>query len=100
MESKMNEESLEEIKGILKEIRSILLISNAKEIENFKKEFLNEKSEQVKIYNLCTNLSTEDIAKKIKKKNDYVNTNLRRLREKGLIKSTNKNGKLIHEQII
>jgi len=100
MEPKMNEKSLEEIKGILVDIRSILLITNAKDIENYKKEFLNEKSEQVKIYKLCTNLTTEEIAKKIKKKDDYVYTNIRRLREKGLIKSTNKNGKLTHEQII
>ena len=96
----MSDEILNEIKGLLVEIRSILLISNSKDIEEFKNKFLSEKSEQVKIYNLCTNSSTEDIAKKIKKKDDYVNTNLRRLREKGLIKSTNKKGKLMHEQII
>lgn len=96
----MTQETLEEIKGLLEDIKSILLIENLEKIEKYKTKFLEEKSEQVKIYKLCKGLTAEDISKKINKSTNYVNTNLVRLREKGLIKSTNKNNKTIHEQTI
>lgn len=96
----MSEDKLEEIKDILLDIRSILLVSNAKEIKDFKDKFMKEKSDQVKIYTHCKGLTNEEIAKKVKKSKMIVNTNLARLREKGLIKSIQKNNKIIHEQII
>jgi len=96
----LSEDKLEEIKDILLDIRSILLVSNAKEIKDFKDKFMKEKSDQVKIYTHCKGLTNEEIAKKVNKTKEIVNTNLARLREKGLIKSIQKNNKIIHEQIL
>jgi len=96
----MTEEQLEEIKGLLIDIKSIMTIVNSEKIEKYKKDFLDEDSEQVKIYKLCNGLTTEEISKKINKPTNYVRSNLGRLKEKGLIKSINKDGKLAHEQII
>lgn len=96
----MTQDTLDEIKGLLEDIKSILLIGNLENIENYKNKFLDEKSEQVKIYKLCKGSTAEEISKKINKSTNYVNTNLVRLREKGLVKSTTKNNKTIHEQII
>lgn len=96
----MSEDKLEEIKDILLDIRSILLVTNAKELKDFKDKFMKEKSDQVKIYTYCKGLTNEEIAKKVNKSKEIVNTNLARLREKGLVKSIQKNDKIIHEQII
>ena len=79
--------------------KPILLVSNSQKLFEIKKQFLQENSEQTKIYKLCTGKSTEEIAKVIKKKNDYVYTNLRRLKEKGFIKSTKKRDTLVYEQV-
>jgi len=96
----LSEDKLEEIKDILLDIRSILLVTNAKELKDFKDKFMKEKSDQVKIYTYCKGLTNEEIAKKVNKSKEIVNTNLARLREKGLVKSIQKNDKIIHEQII
>ena len=40
----MTDEQLEEIKGLLIDIKSIITIANAEKIEKYKKDFLDEDS--------------------------------------------------------
>jgi len=87
-----------EIKDLLEDIKAILLLTNNKTIQESKNQLLQEGSEQKKIYDLCNGKTSEEIGKEIKKEMKYVNSNISRLRQKGLIKTIDKNGKKIHEQ--
>ena|SRR3972149_10697446 len=95
----MSEELLQDIKSILEDIKFLLLLSNDEKIQQTKNNLLKEGSEQKKIYDLCNGKTNEEIVKIIKKDLSYVTSNISRLREKGLIKTTKENnGKLIHTQ--
>jgi DNA-binding transcriptional ArsR family regulator len=94
----MSDEKSDRILEKLGDIEAILLLANSGPIQEAKKNLLKEGSEQSKIYELCQGKTTEEIAQAIGKTQDYVNTNLRRLREKGLVRSVSRKGKLIHEQ--
>jgi biotin operon repressor len=94
----MSDEKMDRIIDKLGDIEAILLLANDGAIQEAKKNLLKEGSEQYKIFELCQGKTTEEIAQVLGKTQDYVNTNLRRLREKGLVRSVPTKGKLIHEQ--
>ena len=94
----MSEEKLTAIQDLLEDIKAILLLSNNEKIQEAKKQLLKEGSEQKKIYDLCAEKTTQEIANAINKSTDYVNSNLSQLRRKGLIKTIEKDGKKLHEQ--
>lgn len=89
---------LAEMLEVLEDIRAILLLTNNSKIDEAKKEVLRDGSEQSKVYKLCDGKTTEEIAQKLGKSEDYVRSNLSRLRQKGLIKTVEKSGKTIHDQ--
>ncbi len=84
----------------LDEIRAILTIANQDKLSEIKKGLLKEGSVKMQVYNLCDGTkTTEEIAQAIQKSNDYVNSYLSILRREGLIRSYEKGGKQVHEQI-
>lgn len=94
----MPDETLKSVLETLDDIRAILLLVNGANIEEAKKKSLEKGSEQEKIYGLCDGKTTEEIATSLQKTPEYVNSNLSRLRRKGLIKTVERNGKKVHEQ--
>lgn len=91
---------LEENRSILEEIRAILALSNHEKLEEVKKELLPKDSVKKKIYDLCDGTkTTTEIAQAIGKDNSYVNSYLSILRREGFIKSVEKEGRQVHEQI-
>jgi len=103
-EAKMREESekdiLLRIQKSLDEIRAILTVANQDKLNEIKKGLLKEGSIKMQVYNLCDGTkTTEEIAQALQKSNDYVNSYLSILRREGLIRSYEKGGKQVHEQI-
>lgn len=84
----------------LDEIRAILTIANQDKLDEIKKRLLKEGSIKMQVYNLCDGTkTTEEIAQTLQKSNDYVNSYLSILRREGLVRSYEKGGKQVHEQM-
>ena len=78
----------------------MLILANKDSLKKGKEELLPKDSVKEKIYNLCDGTKTaSDIAKAIGKGNAYVRSYLSILRREGLIRSIERDGKLVHEQI-
>lgn len=98
--TRSTDDILKDILTTLDEIRSVLILANKNDLKKGKEELLQKGSVKEKIYDLCDGTRTApDIAKAIGKKNPYVQSYLSILRREGLIRSVEKDGKLIHEQI-
>ena len=94
------EKLLKEIRSTLDEIRAIFVLSNQDKLEEMKKRLLKEGSVKEKIYSLCDGTkTTTEIAQTIGKDSPYVNSYLSILRREGFIRSVEKEGKQVHEQI-
>ena len=95
----MAEEKLDEIKSLLEDIKGIMLLTTQEEIESAKKKLLKPGSNEETVYKLCDGVNaTADIATKLQKTNDYVHAVISTLRQKGLVKTNEKNGKKVYEQ--
>ncbi len=94
----MSSNEIAEIAKIVDDIRAILLLLNSEKIEEAKSKLLKPSSEQEKIYNLCEGKSTQEIVEASQKNESYVNASLSQLRRKGLIRTSDKEGKKIHEK--
>lgn len=93
----MSEEKMSEIKILLEDIRELLLLSNQDKINEMKSKLLKPGSMEETVYNLCQEeISNEQIANEIKKDAKYVRAVTSNLRQKGLIKTIEKDGKKIH----
>ena len=95
----MTEETLDEIKNLLEDIKELLKITNRDKIEEERKKLVKPGSIEEKILKLCNGShTTQDIANKIQKSTDYVNAAISTLREKGLVSTIKKNDKNVHVQ--
>jgi nucleoside-diphosphate-sugar epimerase len=89
---------LKKIQRTLEEIKAIL--TNQDKLAEAKKALLKEGSVKLQVYNLCDGTkTTQDIAQALQKSTDYVNSYLSILRREGLIRTVEKEGRLVHEQI-
>ncbi len=75
-----------------------MLLTRATEIEEAKKKLLRDESEEKKIYDLCDGKSTEEIVAITGKTAGSVRGTLSTLRQKGLIKTVERDGRKVHEQ--
>lgn len=95
----MSDEKLNEIKTLLDDIKGILQLTNQDKIDEVKKKIMKSGSMEETIYKLCDGNSTaSDIATKIQKTVDYTSAVVSTLRQKGLIRTVEKDGKKIQEQ--
>ena len=95
----MSEEKLNEIKILLEDIKGILQLTNQEKIDDVKKKIMKPDSMEETVYNLCDGDSTaSDIAAKIQKSVEYTSAVVSTLRQKGLIRTVEKDGKKIQEQ--
>ena len=91
---------LEKLQKTLEEIRAILVLTNQEKLDQAKKLLLKEGSVKLQIYNLCDGTkNTQELAQAIQKSTDYVNSYLTILRREGLIRTVEKEGKQVHEQM-
>jgi len=91
---------LKSIKGTLEEIKNILVLLNQDVLSEVKKKLLPEGSIKKQVYDLCDGMrTTDDMAAAIQKSRDYVHSYLSILRRESLIRTVEKEGKQVHEQI-
>ena len=91
---------LRTIQRSLDEIKAILTLVNREKLEQTKKSLLKEGSVKLQIYDLCDGTkTTKDIAEAIQKDSSYVHSYLSILRREGLIRTVEKEGNVVHEQI-
>ena len=100
----MSEESEKEIlKKILRAIeeqKSLFVLANQETLNKVKQGLLKEGTVKSQIYDLCDGTrNTQDITQVIKKTSEYVGAYISTLRREGLIKTVEKDGKQVHEQI-
>lgn len=95
----MSDEKLNEIKTLLEDIKGILQLTNQDKIDDAKKKIMRPGSMEETVYKLCDGASTNaDIAIKVQKTEDNVRATVSTLRQKGLIRTVEKDGKKVHEQ--
>jgi len=93
-------DSLRRIEGLLQEIKAILVLSNQDRLAEGKKALLKDGTVKRQVYDLCDGTkTTEEITQVLNKSHEYVGSYLSILRKEGLIRSTDKAGKQVHEQV-
>jgi DNA-binding transcriptional ArsR family regulator len=91
---------LKRMQHTLGDIKSILVLSNQDKLADAKKKLLKEGSVKQQIYELCDGTRTlQDIATAIQKSTDYVSSYLTILRREGLIRTVEREGEQVYEQI-
>ena len=100
MPEETERELLRKIQKSLEEIKAILTLANQDKLVEVKKSLLKEGSVKLQVYDLCDGTrTTQDLAQALQKSKDYINSYLSTLRREGLIKTVEKDGKQVHEQI-
>jgi hypothetical protein len=84
----------------LEEIKAILTLANQDKLAEAKKTLLKAGSVKLQVYDLCDGTkTTQEIAQAIQKSTEYVNSYLSILRREGLIRTAQKDGRQVHEQV-
>jgi len=91
---------LKKIQGTLTEIRAILALSNEEKLSQAKARLLPQNSLKLQVYKLCDgSQTTQDIANTTQKPESTIRGTLSDLRREGLVRSYERDGKQVHEQI-
>jgi biotin operon repressor len=99
--SNSEKNSLEEIKQLLGDIKGILLLINQDKLQAAKATLLKSGSLEQQVYDLCDGEnSNKTIADTLKKSEGNIRGSISSLRQKGLIKTIERNGQKVHEQIL
>jgi len=100
MPEESEKDLLKKMQRTLEEIKAVLTLANQDKLAEVKKSLLKEGSVKLQVYNLCDGTkTTQDVAQALQKSTDYVNSYLSILRREGLIRTVEKDGRPIHEQI-
>jgi hypothetical protein len=100
MPEETEKDLLRRIQRTLEEIKAVLTLTNQDKLAEVKKSLLKEGSVKLQVYNLCDGTkTTQDVAQALQKSTDYVNSYLSILRREGLIRTVEKDGRQVHEQI-
>jgi len=100
MPEETEKDLLKKMQRTLEEIKAVLTLTNQDKLAEVKKSLLKEGSVKLQVYNLCDGTkTTQDVAQAIQKSTDYVNSYLSILRREGLIRTVEKDGRQVHEQI-
>ena len=91
---------LKKMHGTLTEIRAILALANEDKLTQAKKRLLPENSMKLQVYNMCDGTKTsQDIANAIQRPEPSICAAIGNLRNEGLVRSFERDGKQVHEQI-
>lgn len=100
MPEESEKDILQKLHRSLEEIKAILTLTNQDKLAEVKKALLKEGSVKLQVYNLCDGTkTTKDIVETLQKSAEYVSSYLSILRREGLVRTIEKEGKQIHEQI-
>lgn len=100
MPEESEKDLLKKMQRTLEEIKAVLTLTNQDKLAEVKKSLLKEGSVKLQVYNLCDGTkTTQDVAQALQKSTDYVNSYLSILRREGLIRTVEKDGRQVHEQI-
>ena len=100
MPEESEKDLLRKIQRTLEEIKAVLTLTNQDKLAAIKKSLLKEGSVKLQVYDLCDGTkTTQDLAQAIQKSTDYINSYLSILRREGLIRTVEKDGRQVHEQI-
>lgn len=84
----MSDDKLDDIKSVLEDIKSLLLIANQDKLEEIKRALLKPGSVESQVYELCDGEnSIQDISTKIQKTTDYTSAVISNLRKKKLVRT-------------
>jgi len=91
---------LRKMQHTLDDIKAILVLSNQDKLDEMKKRLLKPGSIESQVYELCDGINTiQVIADKIQKSQEYTGAVVSTLRRKGLVKTIDRDGNKVHEQI-
>ena len=94
------ENELRSIHSLLQELKMLFILANQDKLEATKKGLLPKDSVKERIYNLCDGTKTaKEISDAIDKEPKYVNSYLSILRREGLIRTVEREKRLVHEQV-
>ncbi|MCW4004981.1 MAG: hypothetical protein NWF04_00070 [Candidatus Bathyarchaeota archaeon] len=100
MPDKSEKELLSDILRVLQEQNSLFLLANQENLSKIKRGLLKEGTIKRQIYDLCDGTkTTQDLTQILKKTPEYVGSYISILRREGLIRTAEKDGKQVHEQI-
>jgi hypothetical protein len=100
MPEESEKDILNSMRRTLEDIKAIFILINQNKLEEAKKQLLKEGSIKQQIYNICDGTkTTKDLAAAFQKDMGYVNSYLSILRREGLIRTVEKEGKQVHEQV-
>lgn len=100
MPEESEKELLTKIKRSLEEIKGILTLANQDKLTKAKKLLLKEGTVKLQVYDLCDGTrTTQDLAQTLQKSKDYINSYLSILRREGLVRTVEKEGEQVHEQM-
>ncbi len=100
MSQESDKQLLGEILRVLEDQKALFLLVNQEKISQVKQNLLKEGTVKTQIYDLSDGTkSTQEISDLIKKPPEFVRSNISRLRREGLIRTVEKEGKQVHEQI-
>jgi len=100
MPDETEREILKQMQGTLTEIRAILALANEEKLTQAKKRLLPDNSMKFQVYNMCDGTKTsQDIANAIQRPEPSILAAIGNLRNEGLVRSFERGGKLVHEQI-
>jgi cell division septum initiation protein DivIVA len=89
----------DEIKTLLEDIKGLLLVANQDKLDEMKKKLLKTGSIESQVYELCDGENTTQvIAERIQKSQEYTGAVTSTLRRKGLVRTVDRNGSKVHEQ--
>src|SRR5438093_1292694 len=100
MPDETERELLRKLHGTLTDIRAILVLANEDKLAQAKKKLLPENSMKLQVYNMCDGTkTTQDIANAIQRPEPSIRAAIGNLRNEGLVRSIEREGKQVHEQI-
>ena len=100
MPEETEKDILKKIQTLLEDTKGLLLVVNQDKLDEMKKKLLKPGSIESQVYELCDGTNTAQmIATKIQKTPEYAGAVVSNLRRKGLVRTVDRGGNKIYEQI-
>ena len=100
MPEETEKDILKNIRTLLEDTKGLILVVNQDKLDEMKKKLLKAGSIESQVYELCDGTNTaQAIATKIQKTSEYAGAVISNLRRKGLVRTVDRGGNRVYEQI-